>query len=71
MTAEQAAAAASTLDEMFDDVHAFVVDPSDCMMLGTDEASARCVRDALRGHLVDPAVAGPLAEIFDEWLAEP
>ena len=56
---------------MFDDVHAFVVDPSDCMMLGMDKASARCVRDALRGRPVDPAVAGALAEIFDEWLAEP
>ena len=71
MTEEQAALAASVLDGMFDDAYAFVANPSHTFMLGMDEASARRVRDALRGRPVKPAVAVSLAEIFTEWLGKP
>jgi len=57
MTEEQAGLAASVLDGMFDEVHAFAVDPGHILMLGFDEVSARCVRDALRGRSIDPDVA--------------
>ena len=71
MTEEQAVLAASILDGMFEEVHAFAVDPGQTLMLGLDEASARCVLDALPGHPIEPHVAtGGLVEIFDEWLAE-
>jgi hypothetical protein len=56
---------------MFDDAYAFVANPSHTFMLGMDEASARRVRDALRGRPVKPAVAVSLAEIFAEWLGKP
>jgi hypothetical protein len=70
MTEEQARLAASVLDGMFDEVHACAVDPEDTVMLGFDEASARCIRDALRGLPIEPDVAIGLVETFDSWLAE-
>jgi hypothetical protein len=71
MTEEQAGLAASVLDGMFDEVHAFAVDPGHTVMLSFDEESARCVRDALCGRRpIEPHVAVGLVEVLDEWLAE-
>jgi hypothetical protein len=70
MTEEQAGLAASVLDGMFDEVHAFAVDPRQILMMGFDEASARCVYDALRGRPIEPDVAVGLVEPFGGWLAQ-
>jgi hypothetical protein len=69
MLPEEASQAAAYIEATFSEVHAFVADPRDALLLGFDLSTAKTMRDALDAYRSRSELPlDNLIEEFDTWI---